>query len=380
MSPQDSDFLHTDSVFGYTQPVATNYYDTLGVKRDASEKEVRAAYRRLARQFHPDVNPGNPDAERKFKEVNAAHEVLSDPEKRKKYDRYGDQWEHADQIEEMQRRRQANAYGPMGGMGGPMGGGPGGAGASYSFGGGEGVDLGDLFGGRAGAAGGGGFFDSILRGRGRARGQDVEQAVRITLQEAYAGATRTIEIREGEERCMVCGGAGQLAGATCHACRGSGTAAPLRRIQVTIPPGVQDGSRIRVSGRGGPGANGGAPGDLYLHVSVSLDERFERRGDDLHVEMDVPVADAALGGEATVPTLKGKTLALRVPAGTQGGKVFRLAGQGMPRTGGGFGDLYAKVRMVLPEQLTDEQRRLFEQLRETTDRGVRAEAAEASGA
>ena len=240
--------------------MAANYYDTLGVKREASEKEIRAAYRRLARRYHPDVNPGNPDAERKFKEVNAAHEVLSDPDKRKKYDRYGDQWEHADQIEEMQRRRQANAYGSMGGA---MGGGPGGAGASYSFGGGEGVDLGDLFGGR-------GFFDSILRGRGRARGQDVEQAVRITLQEAYAGATRTIEIREGEERCMVCGGAGTLAGATCHACRGSGTGAPLRRIQVTIPAGVQDGARIRVSGRGGSGANGGSLDDAIEAVTACM--------------------------------------------------------------------------------------------------------------
>lgn len=351
--------------------MATNYYDTLGVKRTATEKEIRSAYRRLARRFHPDVNPGDPDAERKFKEVNAAYEVLSDADKRGKYDKYGDQWEHADQIEEMRRRQQANAYGSMGGgMGGP-------GGATFSFGGAEGVDLGDLFGGRQGGGGGGGFFDSILRGRGRQRGQDVEQAVRISLQEAYAGATRTIEIREGEERCMVCGGAGQLAGATCHACRGSGTATPLRRIQVTIPAGVQDGSRIRVSGRGGPGANGGAPGDLYLLVRVAEDERFERRGDDLYVDMDVPVADAVLGGEANVPTLKGKTLALRVPANTQGGKVFRLAGQGMPRTGGGFGDLYAKVRLVLPERLTDEQRRLFEQLRESESRAGAAEAGRA---
>ena len=348
--------------------MATDYYQTLGVKRDASVKEIRAAFRRLARKYHPDVNPGASDGDRRFKEVNAAHEVLSDPEKRKKYDRYGDQWEQADQIEEM-RRQQAAA-----GMGG-MAGGPG---ASYSFGGagGEGIDLGELFGG--GRSGGGGLFDSILRGaRGRTRGQDVEQAVRISLPEVYAGATRTIEIREGEERCMVCGGAGQLAAATCHACRGSGTATPLRRIQVSIPAGVQDGQRIRVRARGGSGSNGGAPGDLYLLVSVTPHDRFERRGDDVYVHMEVPVADAALGGEAKVPTLKGRTLALRIPAGTQGGKVFRLAGQGMPKTGGGFGDLYAEVRLVLPERLTDEQRQLFERLR-AEGLGVRAETGGAS--
>lgn len=362
--------------------MATNYYDILGVKKGASEKEIRSAYRRLARQFHPDVNPGNPDAERRFKEVNAANEVLSDADKRAKYDKYGDQWEHADQIEEMRRRQQANAYGRGGYPGGQgFGGAPGGpGGASFSFGG-EGVDLGDLFGGRAEAGGaGGGFFDSILRGRGRSRGQDVEQPVRVTLAEAYAGATRTIEIREGEERCMVCGGTGQIAGATCHACRGSGTAAPLRRIQVTIPAGVHDGARIRVSGRGGPGANGGTAGDLYLLVTVGGDERFQRRGDDLYVDMDVPVADAALGGEAKVPTLKAKTLALRIPANTQGGKVFRLAGQGMPITSGGFGDLYATVRIVLPAELTEAQRALFEQLRALDADGASNEGAEAGAA
>ena len=347
--------------------MATNYYDVLGVKKDASAKELRAAFRRLARRHHPDVNPGNPEAERRFKEVNAAYEVLSDADKRTKYDRYGDQWEHADQIEQM-RRQQGAGFG--GARGAP--------GASYSFGG-EDIDLGDLFGGRGQAgAGGGGFFDSILRGRGRSRGQDVEQAVRVSLQEAYSGASRTVEIREGEERCMVCGGAGQLAGATCHACRGSGMGTPLRRIEVAIPAGVQDGQRIRVSGRGGPGANGGAAGDLYLVVSVAPHDRFERRDDDLLVDVDVPVADAALGGEAKVPTLKGRTLALRIPAGTQAGKVFRLAGQGMPKAGGGFGDLYAEARLVLPATITDEQRRLFEQLRETTgastEPGVGAEA------
>ena len=349
--------------------MATDFYETLGVKRDASEKEVRAAFRRLARRFHPDVNPGNPEAERKFKEINAANEVLSDPDKRKKYDRYGDQWEHADQIEEMQRRQRASGgFGGRGGAYGPNGMPNGG----FGFGGGEGIDLGDLFGGGrtagGGAGAGGGMFDALFgraRGGGRQRGEDVEQAASITLAEAYNGTTRTVEIRAGEERCMVCGGQGQLAGAPCHACRGTGSATPLQRVQVTVPAGVQDGQRIRVAGKGGPGAQGGAAGDLFLRVTVRPDERFERRGDDVHVEVDIPVADAALGGEAKVPTLKGRTLALRIPAATQAGKVFRLAGQGMPKAGGGFGDLFAKVRLVLPAELTEEQRRLFEQLRDS---------------
>ncbi|MSQ31203.1 MAG: J domain-containing protein [Dehalococcoidia bacterium] len=349
--------------------MAQDYYETLGVARTGSDKEIRAAYRRLARRFHPDVNPGNADAERRFKEINAAHEVLSDAEKRKKYDRYGDQWEHADQLEEMRRRQQA-----AGGFGGPPGAGfpgqgfPGGPGATFSFGG----DIGDILGG---ARGGGGMFDSLLRrAAGRQRGQDAEQLVRVSLVEAYAGAMRTIEIRAGEQRCIVCGGAGQLAGATCHACRGTGSGTPLQRVEVSIPPGVQDDQRIRVTGKGGPGSAGGAAGDLYLRVQVAPDERFERRGDDLHVDVDVPVVDAALGGEVQVPTLKARPLSLRVPAGTQGGKVFRAVGQGMPKAAGGFGDLLARVRLVLPDPLTDEERRLFEQLRAS-----RVDAARADG-
>jgi len=340
--------------------MANDLYQVLGVKRDASDKEIRQAFRRLARQYHPDVNPGNAEAEARFKEINAAYEVLNDPETRKKYDRYGDQWQHADQIEQMRRQQGGGRPFPFPGQGGPQGG------QSYEF------DLGDLFGGRGGPASGGnggGIFDSIFRrggGAARTRGQDVEHATRITLEEAYHGATRTIEVHEGSETCRICGGTGQIAGATCHACRGTGNATPLRRIEVTVPAGIQSGQRVRVAGRGGPGAGGGPAGDLYLIVEVTPHPRFERRGDDLHVEVDVPVADAALGGEVRVPTLKGRALALRIPEGTQGGKVFRLAGQGMPRSGGGFGDLHARVRLVLPEPLTEEQRALFERLRDST--------------
>jgi DnaJ-class molecular chaperone len=347
-----------------------DFYEVLGVKRDASEKDIRAAFRRLARRHHPDVNPGNAEAEARFKEINQAYEVLSDAEHRKAYDRYGDQWQHADQIEAM-RRQQAAGGAPFGGMGGfGFGnGGPQGMGGGQTF---E-FDLSDLAGmGGGGRSGAGGIFDSLFRragGGGRMRGEDVEHVTRVTLDEAYRGATRTIEVHEGSETCRICGGEGRIAGALCHACRGTGNATPLRRIEVTVPAGIQDGQRIRVAGRGGPGAGGGPNGDLYLVVNVTPHGRFERRGDDLHVDVDVPVADAALGGEVHVPTLKGRALALRIPAGTQGGKVFRLAGQGMPREraqGGGFGDLHARVRLVLPEPLTEEQRSLLERLRDTT--------------
>lgn len=346
--------------------MATDFYAVLGVPKTASEKEIRSAFRRLARQWHPDVNPGNAEAEAKFKEINAAFEVIGDPEKRRKYDKYGENWMHADQIEEMRRRQGGGGFDPRGfGAGGP-------GGQTFRFSSDEGFDLGDLFGAGGDRRGAGGIFgDLFRRAAGRSKGQDAEAEVRVTLEEAYAGAKRTIEIRAGEEPCRVCGGTGQIAGATCHVCRGTGVAAPLKRVEVSIPAGVKDGQRIRLAGQGGPGANGGTAGDLYLRVHVSAHPRFRREGDDLHVEVDLPVAEAALGGEVKVPTLKGKTLALRVPAGTQGGQQFRLAGQGMPRgrdggRAGGYGDLFARVRIVLPEPMTDEQRRLFERLRDTT--------------
>ena len=345
----------------------------LGVKRDASTKDIRQAYRRLARKLHPDVNPGDTASEERFKEVNVAYEVLSDDASRRKYDRYGDNWKQADQIEEMERRgfRQGGGAGDSGA----------GRSGSFEFNVNDLGELGDLFGagGRGGA--GGGVFDSLFRrAAGRQRGQDVEHTVRITLDEAYNGATRTIEVRDRAEPCRVCGGEGSLAGALCHACRGTGYAEPLRRLEVTIPPGVDTGTRIRVAGKGGAGANGGVAGDLFLRVEVARHARFEREMDDLRVDVDVPVADAALGGEVGVPSLKGKTLLLNIPAGTQGGRVFRLAGQGMPRRQGGYGDLHARVRLTLPERLTPEQRALFEDLRRRTHDGADgASSSSASG-
>jgi molecular chaperone DnaJ len=318
--------------------MARDYYQVLGVPRNASGKDIRKAYRRLARQHHPDVNPGDKAAEARFKEINAAYEVLSDAEKRRKYDRYGDQWQYADQIEQAQRQ----------------------SGGRRSFGRGGTFDLGDMnLGGDLGD-----LFQGIFRGFGRRpsrrRGRDVQQPVEVTLEEAYNGTARVLQM-EREEPCTTCGGQGQVAGAICHVCRGAGAIVKPRRLEVKIPPGVREGSRVRVAGEGGVGPAG--TGDLYLVVSVRPHERFERRGDNLYTDVDVPLTDAVLGGEVQVPTMTSRVM-LKVPPLTQNGRNIRLSGLGMPRLGGnGKGDLYARVRVALPQELSPEQRELFEKLR-----------------
>ena len=293
---------------------AKNLYDVLGVSPGASQKELRQAYRRLARKHHPDVNPGDKAAEARFKEINRAYEVLSDPDKRAKYDRYGEQWEQAEAFE---KARQAGA-----------GSQPGGGWQTLQF------DLGDLFGrGGAGAAG----FDSILEGlfgggrrAGPLRGQNVEYATEITLEEAFAGTTRLLQL-QSEEPCATCSGSGQVAGAVCHVCQGLGVILKPKRLEIKIPAGARDGTRVRIAGEGRAGPGGGTRGDLHVVVSVRPHARFERRGDDLTTEVAVPLEDAVLGGEVEVQTLSGKRVALKVPPLTQNGRQFRLAGLGMPR-------------------------------------------------
>ncbi len=330
--------------------MAKDFYEVLGVARSATEKEIKAAYRKLARKYHPDVNPGDKAAEARFKEINQAYEVLSDPEKRKKYDRWGDQWELADQFEAAGARPGANPFG--------RGGAP--------FGGPRDNGEGDLFGDF------GSIFETLFRrerggprGAGASRrGQDVETPVEISLEEAFHGTTRTLNLQTPEP-CRTCGGSGEIAGAICHACEGMGTAIKLRRLEVRIPPGVKTGSRVRVAGEGRPGIGGGPPGDLYLLVTVLPHGRFERRGDDLYGEVEVPVVDAVLGGEVMVQTIDGR-VALRIPELTQNGRQFRLAGKGMPVLGqaGRRGDLYVKVRVLLPEHLDPEERKHWEALRQ----------------
>ena len=317
-------------------PAFQDYYAILGVPKTASEKEIRAAYRKLARQYHPDVNPGNKEAEEKFKQVNEAYEVLSDPEKRRKYDEVGPRWR------EYERAQAAGAGGPPPGWEG-FAGAPGGARYEYRTVSPE--DLEDLFGEASPFSD---FYETLFGGaprggpRGRAaprprRGRDVEQPIQVTLEEAFRGTQRVLSFQTPD---------GQP-----------------RRLEVTIPPGVDSGSRVRVAGQGLPGAAGGPSGDLYLVIEVLPNPRFERRGDDLFTKVSVPFSTLLLGGEARVPTLAGRQLALTVPPGTQDGRVFRLRGQGMPRLGQAErrGDLHAEVHVHLPERLSPRQRELIEE-------------------
>jgi len=316
-----------------------DYYAVLGVPKGAPQKDIRQAYRRLARQHHPDVNPGDKAAEARFKQVNAAYEVLSDADKRKKYDKYGEQWQHADQIEEMQRQSGRSFRSGPGGV-------------RFEFG-----DLGDAGGDLSGL-----FGNLFGRQRAPRRGRDLESHVEMTLDEAFHGASRTLQL-SAEEACGTCAGAGKIGDAVCHVCQGRGTTLRARRLEVKVPPGVETGSRIRIAGEGEPGAGGGSKGDVYLVVTVRPDPRFERKGADLYTDVEVPLTDAVLGSEVEVPTLTGKVM-LKVPPLTQNEKVFRLAGLGMPKLKGKErGNLYARLRVKLPEELDDNERKLFEQLR-----------------
>jgi molecular chaperone DnaJ/curved DNA-binding protein len=331
-----------------------DYYKILGVNKGATDKEIKSAYRKLARKYHPDVNPGNTDAEAKFKEINEANAVLSDPEKRKKYDALGSDW--------YRNLGQARS--------------PGGATTTYSTTG-SAADFSDFFetlfgqrGGTATASTPGGFdFDlGSLFGRGRGksgqpaqRGSDAEQPIDVTLQEAFEGSQRAFTLQL-TETCPTCHGAGVVKDALCPTCNGTGTVMRTERLSVKIPKGVREGSRIRISGKGNPGAGGGASGDLFLVVHMVPDNRFRRDGDDLATDVAVPFTTLVLGGEITVPTLGG-SVTMRVPPGSQNGRTLRLAGQGMPALRSDTrGNLYVKLQAVLPTTINERQRELFQEL------------------
>jgi molecular chaperone DnaJ len=357
-----------------------DYYEVLGVQKTATDKEIKSAYRRLARKFHPDVNPGDKAAEDKFKEISEAYDVLSDADKRKKYDTFGSQWEFA-------------GGGPSSGGGGFQYGGAPGGGATFDFdfspGGGTG-DFGDLFGNLFGGGGG---------RRGPARGDDLQYEIEVSLEEAFNGGERRFTITAPDtcptchgsgaepgsrqetcpqckgsgrgksfgglvlknELCDRCGGSGQIPTQPCHTCRGRKIVERPRAVTVSIPKGVDDGTKLRVAGQGNPGANGAPAGDLYLIIRMRPHPLFERKADNLTVEVPVTFAEAALGAEVQVPTLNGR-VTMKIPAGVQSGQQLRLSGQGMPRRSGGKGDLFARIKVTVPKNLSAEERQLIEQL------------------
>lgn len=322
-----------------------DYYKLLGVSRNASAEQIKKQYRQLAKKYHPDMNPDNKAAEQKFKEINEAHEVLSDPKKRARYDQLGPDWERF-------ARAGAGWAPPWGGRGGrgfrvrweDMGQ----AGDFSDF---FKTMFGDFFGGSSG-------FEVPFAGQAAAApraGRDLEQKLEITLEEAYYGTRRILRVRR-DDPCSSCRGAG------CSKCGGKGIVSQTRQLEVKIPPGVGEGARVRLAGEGEAGL-GGRSGDLYLLVSLQAHPIFERRGDDLHCEVELPVWLPVLGGETEVPTLTGR-VAMKVPAGTQGGQTFRLKGQGMPvLKGKSKGALYVRVRTRLPSAEKPEVRKLFEELR-----------------
>ena len=352
---------------------AKSLYELLGVAKNASADEIKKAYRKLAREYHPDRNPGDAEAEAKFKEVQGAYDTLSDPEKRKQYDSFGS--------------ADGRAQGAPGGWTNfdP---------SAFDFG-----NLSDLFGGMFGNRGGG-RQQPVAQ-----RGNDVEAVVNLSFEDSLRGIETKIPV-EVDTACSECGGSGAKPGTApvicpecrgrgvvvesqglfslsepCPRCRGNGTIIEnpcprchgtgrerrTKRYSVKIPAGVKDGTRIRLKGKGEPGLGGGPPGDLFVITRVSSSDRYERRGQaDLVVDVPVSFADAALGAKVDVPTPYGERLSVKIPAGTETGKLLKLKGHGAPKLkGGGKGDLLARVRLTVPKKLTKKQRELVEELQKT---------------
>lgn len=342
-----------------------DYYDTLGVSRDADEKALKSAFRKQAMKYHPDRNPGDKEAEAKFKEIGEAYEALKDPQKRAAYDRFG------------------HAAFENGGGGSPFGGG------------GMGDIFEDIFGEMMGGA--------RRSSGGRARGADLRYNMEITLEEAYAGKTAEVEIPtsvtcetcDGDgakpgtspSTCNTCGGAGQVRASQgffsiqrtcpacqgrgevitdpCETCSGSGRTTERRTLSVNVPAGIEDGTRIRLAGEGEAGLRGGPTGDLYIFLSIKPHEFFQRDGADIYCRVPISMTTAALGGQFEVGTIEGSKTRVKVPEGTQNGKQFRLRGKGMPvMRSSQQGDMYIQVAVEVPSNLTSRQRELLEEFEE----------------
>jgi len=331
-----------------------DYYEVLGVKRGASDDEIKKAYRKLARKFHPDLNPGDKSAEEQFKRLQEAYDVLSEAEDRKLYDQYGDNWRAVKAGAGVPPPGWEGAGRTTAGAGGPPPGGFDFGDFDFSgFQGAGGFDFGDLF-GRAGRSAG-------TRGRRSSRGQDVEAELELSLEEAHRGGRRTLQMQVAEV-CPTCNGAGIKDNQPCPTCGGAGQVLRPKTIEVNIPAGVREGSTIRLAGQGGAGLNGTQPGDLYLHIRLRPHQVFTVRGDDLEVEWPIAPWEAALGAKVEAPTIDGK-VELKVPPGAQSGQRLRLRGQGLNKRKGGRGDEYARLKVVLPKEISDEERRLFEELK-----------------
>jgi molecular chaperone DnaJ len=364
-----------------------DYYRVLGVAESATQKEITRAYRKLAKENHPDANPGRED---RFKEISAAYDVLGDAERRKEYD-------------------EVRRMGPMtGGFGGPGGGGFGGPGGT-TFRVEDLGDLGDLFGGLFGGGGRGRGGPRAPRGSGPQRGVDLEAELHLSFDDAVHGVTTTVNLTSeatcsvcagsGAEPgtsvttcptcggagivndnqgpfgfsspCTTCGGRGRLVETPCRNCRGSGVERRPRSVKVRIPAGVEDGQRIRMKERGGPGRHGGPAGDLYVIVRAASHALFGRSGKNLTITVPVTFPEAALGADISVPTLDDGPVKLRIPAGTRSGRTFRVKGRGVPH-GKGTGDLLVTVEVAVPTKLTDAERRAVEELAAASDVSPRA--------
>ncbi|TDG36739.1 J domain-containing protein [Pedobacter changchengzhani] len=290
-----------------------DYYKILDLKKSASADEIKKAYRKFARKHHPDLNPNNEEANKKFQQINEANEVLSDPDKRKKYDKYGKDWQHADQLDAQQK--QQRQYQSQGGN--PFGGGGGGF---------EGGDFSDFFSSMFG--GGGGRSNQ----RSPFRGQDYTSDIKLNLLDVYTTHKQTLTVNG-------------------------------KQVRITIPAGVENGQKIKLPGYGAPGANNGPPGDLYISFSIADHPKFKRKGNDLHIQEDLDLYTAVLGGEKIIETPSGK-VKLNIPAPTQPDSTLRLKGKGFPvyKKENQFGDLYIKWQVKLPTSLTEEQKELFEKL------------------
>jgi curved DNA-binding protein len=330
-----------------------DYYAVLGVPRTAPDAEIKKAFRKLAREYHPDVAKDKKRAEEKFKEVNEAYEVLGDPAKRQRYDQLGANW------------KSGAEFRPPPGWGGTRRSNAGGADFEFNFGGTGFSDFFEqLFGARRGGAGGAGFSGGVDETDFAARGADLESDLMVTLEEALHGSVRTVNVRHAVE-CEPCSGTGRRGQRPCGVCGGAGRVHKSESYQVKVPAGVSPGQRLRLAGRGEAGARGGLPGDLYLRVRFAGHPDFEVEAHNLIYEAALAPWEAVLGTNISVPTLEGR-VNIKVPPGTQNGQKLRVRGRGLPQRTGGRGDLLVVAQVTVPTQVTDAERKLWEQMAEAS--------------